>query len=115
MPTLMNTQHVPFTLTITNTAGQPATVQPGSIVWATSDPTIITVAPAADGLSGFIEAVGPNTATATVSVTADADLGAGIVTITGVSDPADPFTVTQDPAQQASTFTMTFAPPVAKA
>ncbi len=113
MPTMNNSQHIPFTLEARLANGQPAQVQPGSVVWATSDATIITVA-TTDGMTGFIEAVAPNTATATVSVTADADLGAGVVTITGVSDPADPFTVTQDPATLASTLVMTFAPPVAK-
>lgn len=113
MPPMMNTQHIPFTLEPRLTNGTPAQIQPGSVVWATSDATIITVS-TTDGLTGFIEAVAPNTNSATVSVTADADLGAGVVTITGVSDPADPFTVTQDPATLASTLVMTFAAPVPK-
>lgn len=114
MPTLLSTERVAFVLTITNAAGQPAQVD-GVPVYASSDETIIRVLPAADGMSGWVEAVAPNANTATVSVTADADLGAGVVPIAGASDPADPFTVTVDPASRASNFTMAFGLPEPKA
>jgi hypothetical protein len=120
MPTMMNTQEVTFTLeprlrNADGTPGEIAPVQPGSIVWATSDDTAIRVV-TTDGMTGKIQGVSPNTdrAPASLSVTADADLGEGVVTITGVSDPQDPFIITQDPAALAGTFTMTFGAPQAK-
>ena|SRR5437016_6155037 len=57
----------------------------GIPVWATSDATIISVTPTADGMGADVETVaagGP----VRVTVSADADVGAGVVTITGVSD-----------------------------
>ena len=71
-------------LVITDAKGRPAPVEAGSIVWASSDDTVLSVAPAADGMSAVVSSVGAGTAR--VSVSADADLGAGVVTITGVSE-----------------------------
>ena len=58
-------------------AGHPAPVD-GVPVWAVSDEKILTVTPSADGLSADIETTG-ELGTAQVTVTADADLGAGVV------------------------------------
>lgn len=61
----------------------------GVPVWATVDPARITVAPAPDGLSAIITAVGgpepPEFPGTTVTGTADGDLGEGVrpITITG--------------------------------
>ena len=53
----------------------------GKPTWEAADPAIISIVPANDGLSATILALGP-VGTSQVSVTADADLGTGVVTIT---------------------------------
>lgn len=60
-------------------AGNPAAVD-GAPVWQSSDPTVVLVTPEADGLSATVSAVGP-VGVATVTVTADADVGEGVKTI----------------------------------
>ncbi len=73
--TLSTVQHLPVSVEIHDAEGQPALVD-GMPVW-TSDPVGLLVAPAADGMSAVLtsDVVG----TYTVTVTADADLGAGVV------------------------------------
>jgi hypothetical protein len=71
--------------------GKPAAVEPGSILW--SGPSFAALTPSADGLSVTVVAMGvgglPEGAIEGdpgeeyVSVSADADLGAGVVTISG--------------------------------
>jgi hypothetical protein len=62
-------------------AGNPGTL--ASVpVWSVSDPTIVTVAPAADGLSAVVTATG-KLGTAEVHVTAEGDPTPGVDTITG--------------------------------
>ena len=64
--------------------GNPAKVE--SVVWASSDPAIMTVVPdATDPMKAVFTAVGP-LGTAQVQVSADADLGAGVTTINGTAD-----------------------------
>lgn len=109
MASLMNTQQVDGTLTITNSAGAPASVD-GAPVWASSDETVLTVTASADGMSAVVAAVAPG-GPARVTVSADADLGAGTMSITGVSEDV---TVTQDPAQLASVVNIVFGAPVPK-
>lgn len=87
----------------------PATVQPGSIVWASSDETVIRVEAGPDGLAFEAPAVAPGIARLTV--TADADLGDGVVTITGVSDDIE---VTLAPAPLASVIRINLGAPVPK-
>lgn len=87
------------------TPPQPAMVEAGSVVWASSDPTVLTVVAAADGMSFDVTTVAPGTAR--LSVTADADLGTGVQTITGSSEDV---VVTQNPRTLASSFTITFGP-----
>ncbi len=70
-------------LTITDAQGRPAAVD-GVPVWASSDETVVSVVAAADGLSAVVSSVAAGTARVTVS--ADADLGAGVVPITGVTE-----------------------------
>jgi hypothetical protein len=110
MPTPINTdQNFPnVVLTITNSLGQPAPVD-GVPVWASSDATVITATAAADGMSGVVDTVAPGTAR--ITVTADADLGAGVVTLTGVSDD---IVVTLGPSHVASVMTLTLGPPADK-
>lgn len=71
------------TLAITDAQGRPASVE-GAPVWASSDETVLQVVPSVDGMSAEVNTVAPGTARVTVS--ADADLGAGVQTITGVSE-----------------------------
>lgn len=96
-------------LAITNSRGDPAQVD-GIPVWASSDETVLTVNVATDGMSAVVDTVGPGVAR--ISVTADADMGAGTKTVTGVSEDVN---VTLGPSSQASNFTFTFGAPVDKA
>jgi hypothetical protein len=62
-------------------AGNPGTL--ASVpVWSVSDPTILTVVPAADGMSAVVSAVGKLGA-AQVNVTGEGDPTPGVNTITG--------------------------------
>lgn len=87
MASLTTDQYYPsVVLTITDSKGRPAPVD-GVPVWASSDETVIRVTPDATGMMASVDTVAPGTARVTVS--ADADLGAGTVTITGVSEDID--------------------------
>lgn len=83
MLVLTDVQKVALSIQPVDSVGNPAPVE--GIVWSVSDATLLTVTPAADGLSAVCEAVGP-LGTAQVNVSADADMGSGVVTITGVLD-----------------------------
>lgn len=95
-------------LTITDATGAAATVD-GVPVWASSDATVLAVTAAADGMSASVDTVAPGTAR--VSVSADADLGAGVVSLDGVSEDIN---VTLGPSHQATTMTLTLGAPSAK-
>jgi len=110
MADLTTAQQFAPTLSITNAHGNPAPVD-GVPVWATSDATVITVTAAADGMSAVVSSVAPG-GPARVTVTADADTGAGVATITGVSDDIN---VTLDPSDQASVMSITLGPAMPKA
>jgi len=106
------------TVSFTTSAGAAAQVQAGSVVWASSDETQLLVTPSADGLTAVVDTVAPspidadgNPVTARISCSADADRGAGVVTITLVSEDV---TVTQGPSSMASGGTIAFGAPVAK-
>ena len=102
-------QHYPnVALTITDSKGRPAKVD-GVPVWASSDETVLTVAAAADGMSADIETVAPGVAR--ITVTADADLGPGVSTITGVSEDVN---VTQGPSFTASSMVLNLGAPADK-
>jgi len=64
--------------------GNPATVD-GLPVWSVSDATILSVQPAADGLSATIVANGP-LGLSQVSISGDADLGEGMKPVVGTLD-----------------------------
>jgi len=81
---LTDEQQVAVTAGFTTAAGNPARVD-GVPVWRSSDETIATVTPAADGLSAVVGTAG-GLGTAQISVEADADLGAGTRLITGLLD-----------------------------
>jgi hypothetical protein len=80
---LTATQQTIATLVIEDSRGNPARVD-GVPQWASSDPNIVSVTPDANGMSAVVASVG--TGTAQISVTADADLGAGVLPLVGVAD-----------------------------
>lgn len=95
-------------LTITKNDGSPGSVD-GIPVWASSDETVLAVRPAADGMTAV---VGPVAAgTARITVTADADLGAGVITITGISKDVE---VSTGPLSLATTIVIDLGTPVDK-
>lgn len=56
--TLIDSQQVAYAIAFQDKKGNPATPPTGVPAWTVSDPTILAVAPAADGLSATISAVG---------------------------------------------------------
>jgi hypothetical protein len=82
--TLTDVQQVTLAITAVDARGNPAKLD-GAPVWASSDTALLTIAPAADGLSCVATAVGP-LGTAQITVTADADLGAGVRELQGLLD-----------------------------
>lgn len=103
---------VPVQVAFTTQSGAPASVDPASIVWASSDETVIkfTADSGGDPTKGTIGGVAPG-APARVSVSADADLGNGVETITGVTED---FNITTNPASRASIVTLTLGTPAPK-
>jgi len=77
-------QEVSVSVEFTDNHGNVATVD-GVPVWTSSDDTVLGVLAADDGMSAVIYAQGPD-GQAQVSVEADADLGAGTVTLLGLMD-----------------------------
>lgn len=96
------------TIQIRDSRGLPAPVD-GVPVWASSDETVLAVTPSSDGMSALVDTVAPGTAR--VSVTVDADRGAGIETVVGVSEDVN---VTQGASSKASVITFDFGTPVDK-
>jgi hypothetical protein len=79
---LTDVQHDALSLSATDAAGNPTTLPAGSVTWGASDPTILAVTPAADGMSADVAAQGPlGTAQVTVAVALDAN-----TTLTGTLD-----------------------------
>lgn len=107
MADLLTSQEFRPTVTFTTDSGQPARVD-GTPVWASSDATIASVTPSADGMSAVVRPVAPG-GPVRISVSADADLGAGVKPINGVSPD---FNVAQDPADQASVVAIDLGAPV---
>jgi hypothetical protein len=81
---LTDAQEVTLSVSFVDKAGNPAPVD-GAPVWAVSDATLFAITPAADGLSAVVSANGP-LGSGQVSVSADADTGAGVTTIAGTLD-----------------------------
>ncbi len=81
---LTDEQKVTFSVSFVTAKGNPATVD-GAPVWSVSNDTVLSVVPSADGLSAEVVAVGP-LGSSQVSVTADADLGAGVTALVGTLD-----------------------------
>ncbi len=106
---LTTRQHVIYTLEFDKADGTPGSVEAGSVVVASSNETVITVALLADGTVDVssVAAGGP----ARFTVTADADLGAGVVSIIGTSVDVN---VTADPRDAATTVRITGGTPADK-
>lgn len=83
---LLDNQKVALSVTPVDAAGNPAKID-GVPLWSIigAQPGILSLTIAADGLSCELFAAGP-LGTAQVQVQADADLGAGVVAITGLLD-----------------------------
>ena len=98
------TQECKVTTKIVDAKGNPAQVD-GIPAWLTDNPNVVALTPSSDGLSCLVAAVGP-IGTATVSMTADADLGAGTETLVGIpviaAGPAQAITLTPGPATEQS-------------
>ncbi len=84
MAGMTTAEKLPVTLTVFAEDGVTPEKLDGPMVWLSSDETVMTGAPDADGLTGFAVSVGPGTAHFTWS--GDADLGPGVTTITLVSE-----------------------------
>jgi hypothetical protein len=82
--TITDSQAFTASVSAVDAKGNPALID-GAPIWTSSNPLIITVVPSANPLTARVSAVGPLGA-AQVVVTADADLGAGVRTLTGILD-----------------------------
>lgn len=82
--TLTADQQVPVSLVIIDNHGNPAKVD-GTPSWFITDSSILAANMAPDGLSATITAKGP-AGNSQVKVSADADLGEGVVEIIGLLD-----------------------------
>lgn len=81
--TLTDIQKVSLSIAPVSAAGNPAPVD--SVVWTSSNPEVLTVVASEDGLTAVASTVGP-LGNAQVTVVADADLGEGVVELTGILD-----------------------------
>lgn len=80
---LLDNQHCPLAIQAVDAAGQPTTLPAGAVTWTSSNPSVATVTPSADGMSADVAATG--TALGTAQVAVSADLGGGNV-LTGTLD-----------------------------
>ncbi len=81
---LTDEQKVSISLQPVTAAGNPAKVD-GAPTWSSSDPSILALDVAPDGLSAVATTVGP-VGTSQIHVNADADLGAGVVPLDALLD-----------------------------
>lgn len=72
------------TVSYVDAKGNPAMVD-GAPVWSSSDDTVLTVVASSDGMSAVVTPVGP-LGTVQLKVEADADLGAGVVSVVSLVD-----------------------------
>ncbi len=78
---MSDSQQVTLSAAFLDRKNNPARVD-GPPEWLTDSPALLTLTPAADGLSCVVAAAGP-LGSGTVTVKADADLGAGVVQLVG--------------------------------
>lgn len=81
---LADNQKVALSIAPKSVAGNPAAVD-GAPSWRVSDESVLSLEVAADGMSAVVTSTG-KLGTSQVSVSADADLGEGVQTITGLLD-----------------------------
>lgn len=81
---LTDTQKCAMTIRPRTAAGNPAQVD-GTPVWTSSNEQVLTLSISEDGMSAIAMTTG-QLGTAQIQVQADADLGQGVRTITGVAD-----------------------------
>jgi hypothetical protein len=81
---LKDNQRVTVNVSPVDAKGNPAQVD-GAPVWAVVGPSILTLEPSTDGLTCVATTTGALGVTQ-LTVTADADLGEGVVTISGLMD-----------------------------
>lgn len=84
MLVLTDVQKVALKIAPKSAAGNPAPVD-GVPAWSTSDESVVSLVVAADGMNAEAVATG-KVGVAQVNVSADADMGEGVKTITGVLD-----------------------------
>ena len=84
MVVLLDNQKVSVLIQPVSVKGNPAPLD-GVPVWTVTDESLVSVVSAEDGMSAVVTAVGP-IGTAQVIVKGDADLGEGLVEITGILD-----------------------------
>ncbi len=82
MFSIKDNQKIKGKLNFVDAKGNPAKVEAGSVKVVSSDPDVATVTQNPDDESEF-EAAGGKTGVVTLNYSADADLGEGVVTITG--------------------------------
>lgn len=82
--TLKDNEKVSVAVEFVSASGNPAKVD-GPPSWESSDPAVLTVTPAGDGMTCMVTTVGP-VGTARVTCKADADLGAGMKEIILMGD-----------------------------
>jgi hypothetical protein len=80
---LKSSQQVTFTVEFRDKKGNVVTAE--NVQWATDNSEVLSLEPAADGLSCLVKAVGP-LATAGITLTADGDLGDGESQIVGTAE-----------------------------
>lgn len=84
MFTLPDDKSVGVTISYVDAKGNPAKVE-GVPVWSSSDPAVLAVVAAEDGMSATVTPVGP-LGTAQIKVEADADLGEGVAPLITLGD-----------------------------
>lgn len=96
-------------LSIKNARGEDAAID-GDIIWTSSDETVLLPVPDPGGKTGTIETVAPShldadgkMLPARVTFTGDADMGAGVVPIVGVTEDIN---LVAGPNSRASMFTV---------
>lgn len=80
---LTDIQKVTLSISAVDAAGNPAPIE--NALWASSNPSVLTITENPDGLTAVAETVGP-LGNAQIQVSADARIGEGEVVLQGVLD-----------------------------
>jgi hypothetical protein len=73
---LTDVQQCPLALSAADAKGNPATLPPGAVTWASSAPSVVAITPTADGMTANLVAAGA--------------LGTAQISVSVVVDPAQP-------------------------